>query len=248
MNPKRNVKARETAKTAEHVRISRDADALYAPRVSAGNASLVLACDMMVAASPAARSTMRQELTRVVLNTHLAPHAKFVLDPVGASFGEDAMLAADPAMAHSLLSAPMNLGLLHPLEVVRAAEAAYRDGSLVRGRVLERVKGGLTVDIGVRAFLPGSLVDMRPTRRLEDYIGEEVEGRIINFDRRRANVVLSRKAVLEQQLKGLDGMLYFNSNSSNGSASITVMRGSSACTSGLISVSRPLQISATSEK
>ena len=86
------------------------------------------------------------------------------------------------------------------IRVWEVLEAAYRDGSLVRGRVLERVKGGLTVDIGVRAFLPGSLVDMRPTRRLEDYIGEEVEGRIINFDRRRANVVLSRKAVLEQQL------------------------------------------------
>jgi small subunit ribosomal protein S1 len=86
------------------------------------------------------------------------------------------------------------------IRVWEVLEAAYRDGSLVRGRVLERVKGGLTVDIGVRAFLPGSLVDMRPTRRLEDYIGEEVEGRIINFDRRRANVVLSRKAVLEAQL------------------------------------------------
>jgi small subunit ribosomal protein S1 len=86
------------------------------------------------------------------------------------------------------------------IRVWEVLETAYRDGSLVRGRVLERVKGGLTVDIGVRAFLPGSLVDMRPTRRLEDYIGEEVEGKIINFDRRRANVVLSRKAVLEAQL------------------------------------------------
>jgi small subunit ribosomal protein S1 len=86
------------------------------------------------------------------------------------------------------------------MRVWEVLEAAYRDGSIVRGRVLERVKGGLAVDIGVRAFLPGSLVDMRPTRRLEDYIGEEVEGKIINFDRRRANVVLSRKAILESQL------------------------------------------------
>ncbi len=79
-------------------------------------------------------------------------------------------------------------------------EKAYRDGELVRGRVVDRVKGGLSVDIGVRAFLPGSLVDMRPTRRLEDYIGEEIEARIINFDRRRVNVVLSRKAILEEEL------------------------------------------------
>lgn len=78
-------------------------------------------------------------------------------------------------------------------------EAAYREGAVVRGRVLERVKGGLAVDIGVRAFLPGSLIDLRPSRRLEDYIGEEVEAKIINFDRRRSNVVLSRKALLEAE-------------------------------------------------
>lgn len=79
-------------------------------------------------------------------------------------------------------------------------ETAYRDGAVVRGRVLERVKGGLAVDIGVRAFLPGSLVDLRPSRRLEDYIGEELEAKIINFDRRRSNVVLSRKALLEAEV------------------------------------------------
>jgi small subunit ribosomal protein S1 len=54
------------------------------------------------------------------------------------------------------------------------------------------------VDIGVRAFLPGSLVDLLPNRRLEDYLEQEVEARIISFDRRRSNVVLSRKAILEE--------------------------------------------------
>jgi len=86
------------------------------------------------------------------------------------------------------------------MRIWEVLEEAHRKGTPVRGRVLERVKGGLTVEIGVRAFLPGSLVDLRPTRRLEDYIGEEVEARIINFDRRRANVVLSRKAILEEQV------------------------------------------------
>lgn len=79
-------------------------------------------------------------------------------------------------------------------------ETAFRQGATVRGKVVERVKGGLAVDIGVRAFLPGSLVDVRPVRRLEDYIGEEIEARIINFDPRRANVVLSRKALVEEEL------------------------------------------------
>jgi small subunit ribosomal protein S1 len=86
------------------------------------------------------------------------------------------------------------------LRVWEVLESAFRDGALVRGKVVERVKGGLSVDIGVRAFLPGSLVDLRPTRRLEDYVGEEIEARIINFDRRRSNVVLSRKAILEEQV------------------------------------------------
>jgi small subunit ribosomal protein S1 len=86
------------------------------------------------------------------------------------------------------------------MRVWEVLETAYRDGSPVRGRVVERVKGGLAVDIGVRAFLPGSLVDLRPSRRLEDYVGEEIEARIINFDRRRANVVLSRKVMLEAAL------------------------------------------------
>ena len=86
--------AQKNGAVLSHVRISRDADSLHAPRVSTGNANLVLACDMMVAASPAARATMREHRTKVVLNTHLAPNANFVLNPVGASFGEDGMRAA----------------------------------------------------------------------------------------------------------------------------------------------------------
>ncbi|MFN3414425.1 MAG: 30S ribosomal protein S1, partial [Thermoanaerobaculum sp.] len=86
------------------------------------------------------------------------------------------------------------------IRIWEVLETAYREKSPVRGRVVERVKGGLSVDIGVRAFLPGSLVDVRPIRRLEDYIGQDVEARIINFDRRRNNVVISRKAILEEQL------------------------------------------------
>ncbi len=84
------------------------------------------------------------------------------------------------------------------LKVWSSIEESYRAGEAVTGRVLERVKGGLSVDIGIRAFLPGSLVDLRPNRRLEDYIDTEIEARIISFDRRRSNVVLSRKAVLEE--------------------------------------------------
>jgi small subunit ribosomal protein S1 len=85
------------------------------------------------------------------------------------------------------------------LKTWRSIEEAYKSGAAVKGPVLDRVKGGLSVDIGVRAFLPGSLVDLLPNRRLEDYLGQEIEARIISFDRRRSNVVLSRKAILEEE-------------------------------------------------
>ena len=77
-----------------HVRIGPDADSLHAPRVSTANADLVLGCDMMVAASAPAVMTMSPERTRVVLNTHLAPHADFVMNPVTADFGEESLKQA----------------------------------------------------------------------------------------------------------------------------------------------------------
>lgn len=79
-----------------------------------------------------------------------------------------------------------------------AVEVAFRDGSPVRGRVLERVKGGLAVDIGVRAFLPGSLADIRPLKNLEVLRGRELEFKVVGLDKKRGNIVLSRKAILEE--------------------------------------------------
>ncbi len=87
------------------------------------------------------------------------------------------------------------------LKIWTDLEKVFKAEETIKGTVLERVKGGLAVDIGIRAFLPGSLVDIRPNRRLEDFIGQEVEARIISFDRRRSNVVLSRKALLEEEVE-----------------------------------------------
>jgi small subunit ribosomal protein S1 len=78
-------------------------------------------------------------------------------------------------------------------------EQSYKAGEIITGRVLDRIKGGLTVDVGIRAFLPGSLVDIKPVKHLESLKGEELEFKVINMDRRRNNVVLSRKAVLEKE-------------------------------------------------
>lgn len=77
-------------------------------------------------------------------------------------------------------------------------ESAHREERVVTGKILDRVKGGLAVELGgVRAFLPGSLVDVRPVRNLESFRGQESEFRIVSLDRKRNNIVLSRKAVLE---------------------------------------------------
>ncbi len=80
-------------------------------------------------------------------------------------------------------------------------EKAYKESQTVTGRILDRIKGGLTVDVGLRAFLPGSLIDIKPVKHLESLKGEEFEFKVISLDRRRNNIVLSRKAVLEKELE-----------------------------------------------
>src|SRR6267143_3803634 len=84
------------------------------------------------------------------------------------------------------------------MKVWEEIERAYTDGRPVTGIVKERIKGGLAVDIGVRAFLPGSLVDLRPVRNLDAMKGKELQMLVIKVNRKRGNIVLSRKAVLEE--------------------------------------------------
>jgi small subunit ribosomal protein S1 len=85
------------------------------------------------------------------------------------------------------------------IKVWDAITQAYEKGSPVEGRVVEVVKGGLSVDVGVKAFLPGSQVDLRPVKNLASMIGQPVRARVIKLNRRRGNVVLSRRAVLEEE-------------------------------------------------
>ena len=79
-------------------------------------------------------------------------------------------------------------------------EKAFNEGTSIKGRVMERIKGGLRVDVdGIAAFLPGSQVDVRPVRNLDSLRGREVEAKVIKLNRKRSNVVLSRKAILEER-------------------------------------------------
>jgi small subunit ribosomal protein S1 len=78
-------------------------------------------------------------------------------------------------------------------------EKAANDKIPVKGLVVSRVKGGLTVDIGIKAFLPGSQIEVRPVRNLDGYIGTEIEVRVIKLNKKRGNVVISRKEILEEE-------------------------------------------------
>jgi small subunit ribosomal protein S1 len=83
----------------------------------------------------------------------------------------------------------------------KAIEAAAESGEPVIGRVIEVVKGGLILDLGVRGFLPASLVDIRRVQDLDEFLGKELRCKVIELNRSRNNVVLSRRAVLEDERK-----------------------------------------------
>ena len=80
----------------------------------------------------------------------------------------------------------------------KISEACER-GEAVEGTVIAKVKGGLSVDIGVKAFLPGSQIDIRPVKNLDKYIGKTMEFKVIKFNKKRGNIVLSRRAILQDE-------------------------------------------------
>ncbi len=85
------------------------------------------------------------------------------------------------------------------LRVWDSIEKAANDKTPVIGTVVSRVKGGLTVDIGMKAFLPGSQLEIRPVRNLDGYLGQQIEVRVIKLNKKRGNVVVSRKEILEEE-------------------------------------------------
>lgn len=132
-----------------------------------------------------------------------------------AEFTEDGVLAVKPGDEVDVLVKNMEtsdgLPILSRADAVRMRawddlEKAYRDGTSIKGRVMERIKGGLRVDIdGIGAFLPGSQVDVRPVRNLDSLRNQEIEAKVIKLNRKRSNVVLSRKAVIEEENAGRKG-------------------------------------------
>lgn len=129
-----------------------------------------------------------------------------------AEFTENGVITVKPGDEVEVLVKAMDthegLPVLSRADAVRMKawddlEKAYRDGATVKGRIAERIKGGLRVDIdGIAAFLPGSQVDVRPIRNLDSLRNQEIEAKVIKLNRKRSNVVLSRKAVIEQDNVG----------------------------------------------
>ncbi len=90
---------------------------------------------------------------------------------------------------------------VHKAELQKAWDgivSQYSEGELIKGTIMNRVKGGLIVNVGVEAFLPGSQVDIGPVRNLEDYLGKQEEFKIIKINAERRNIVLSRRELLEE--------------------------------------------------
>ncbi len=75
---------------------------------------------------------------------------------------------------------------------------AYEDDEIIEGRIMSRIKGGMTVDIGIKAFLPGSQIDLRPVKNMDDIVGKILEFKIINVNHKRGNIVISRRKILEE--------------------------------------------------
>lgn len=85
------------------------------------------------------------------------------------------------------------------VKVWEEIKKAHDDDGIVEGTIVSRVKGGFSVDIGVQAFLPGSQADLRPIRNLDEMVGKTFEFKILKYNRKRSNIVLSRRAILEHE-------------------------------------------------
>jgi len=87
------------------------------------------------------------------------------------------------------------------IKIWESIKTSYDDEGTVKGTITNRVKGGFSVDIGVPAFLPGSQADLRPIRNLDEMVGKEFDFKILKYNRKRSNIVLSRRAILEKDLE-----------------------------------------------
>lgn len=84
------------------------------------------------------------------------------------------------------------------MKVWDAIEEQFNRGDVIEGRIVSRIKGGMTVDVGLKAFLPGSQIDLRPVRDMDRLIGQTIQVRIIKMNKKRGNIIVSRRVLLEE--------------------------------------------------
>jgi small subunit ribosomal protein S1 len=89
------------------------------------------------------------------------------------------------------------------MKVWDKVSSVYEEDGVIEGRIISRIKGGLAVDIGLKAFLPGSQIDLHPIRELDKLIGETFQFKILKLSKKRGNIVLSRRSILEKQRESL---------------------------------------------
>ena len=147
---------------------------------------------------------MRVDANYVVVNAGLKSESFISVDEFRSEKGEVEVKAGDfvevaiEALEDGYGETRLSRDKAKRLTAWRELEVALEQGTLVRGLINGKVKGGLTVMVnGIRAFLPGSLVDIRPVKDTNPYEGKEMEFKVIKLDRKRNNVVVSRRAVLE---------------------------------------------------
>lgn len=130
----------------------------------------------------------------------LVPAQEFVDAGTPIEFGEGQTIEVERLHEQRDGYVLLSHGRAHRRRVWERIEKSYREHTNVTAKVTERIKGGLVVDIGVRAFLPASQLELRPVHDLEAYKDREIEVRVLKLNRKRGNVVVSHRTILEEEL------------------------------------------------
>ena len=131
----------------------------------------------------------------------LVPASEFLESGAPIEFGEGQTIEVERLHDHKDGYVLLSHLRAHRRRVWSRIESAYREKSTLTGKVTERIKGGLVVDIGVRSFLPASQIELRPIHELDAWKDRDIEVRILKLNRKRGNVVVSRRAILEDEQK-----------------------------------------------
>ena len=131
----------------------------------------------------------------------LVPAQEFVDSGTPIQFGEGQTIEVERLHEHKDGYVLLSHVRAHRRRVWERIDKSYREHTNVTGKITERIKGGLVVDIGVRAFLPASQIELRPVHDLEAWKDREIEVRVLKLNRKRGNVVVSHRAIVEEEQK-----------------------------------------------